>query len=360
MTRFLALADDAHTIATHARSEPSQSQPSQPAGSALSPPSAFCILIDDTSAVGGLSKCSLFSLATVIPQGASMQTPVRFSLGPPLLALLLWSLSGPAVASADEEKSVPIEEWHRLYKQRAVAAKAREDTDPPKELNIVSEAVQAFANPVRPGSQHGFVYVWTDEGRPRIIGAVWSALDPVDTTRRSLCYEFHSLSEHPLTVQLDQCNVRWTPREGYADWQQLQPASAPSEKRLARLTQMRRIAQEVQVENDTDESELRLLTQPVYRYPEDVGGALDGAIFSFVMGTDPEFFLWIEAREAKDGSRSWWIAPIRFTGTGLVLKHNGRVLWESPAWESFSRDKLYDFLYGVERFSNADAMPIGR
>jgi hypothetical protein len=289
-----------------------------------------------------------------------MQTSVTFSLSPPLLSLLVWGLCLPAAASADEERSAPIEEWNRLYKQRAVAAKASEETDPPRELSIVPEAVQAFANPVRPGSQHGVVYVWTDDGKPRVIGAVWSALDLTDRTRRNLCYEFHSLSEHPLTVQLDQCNVRWTPREGYAEWQQLQAAPAPSEKRIARLTQMRRIAHEFQVENNTDESELRLLTQPVYRYPEDVGGAVDGAIFSFVMGTDPEFFLWIEAREGKDGSRSWWMAPIRFTGTGLVVKRNGEVLWESPAWESFSRDKPYDFLYGVERFSNADGMPIGR
>src|SRR5262249_22945159 len=48
--------------------------------------------------------------------------------------------------------------------------------------------------------------------------------------------------------------------------------------------------------------DLRLLPQPVYRYSE-AGTILDGAVFIFVMGTDPECCLLVEAYRDNKGSR---------------------------------------------------------
>ena len=41
------------------------------------------------------------------------------------------------------------------------------------------------------------------------------------------------------------------------------------------------------------------LSQPLYRYGGDDSGVLDGGLFVFVQGTDPEVFLLIEARRPR-------------------------------------------------------------
>ncbi len=43
---------------------------------------------------------------------------------------------------------------------------------------------------------------------------------------------------------------------------------------------------------------LRLLSTPLYRYKEE-GKIADGVLFAFVMGTDPECNLLIEAQRAR-------------------------------------------------------------
>ena len=53
--------------------------------------------------------------------------------------------------------------------------------------------------------------------------------------------------------------------------------------------------------DSTDREELRLLPKPLYRYEPKAGPVIDGAVFAFVMGTDPESLLLIEA--VKSGGK---------------------------------------------------------
>jgi hypothetical protein len=96
-------------------------------------------------------------------------------------------------------------------------------------------------------------------------------------------------------------------------------------------------------------TELRLLPQPLYRYPDQTRGVIDGAVFAFVMATDPELFIVIEQRrDETSGKPGWRLAPARFTGESLRLARGQQTLWDSPQWE-YRRDRIYDFLYGVEQ-----------
>jgi hypothetical protein len=52
---------------------------------------------------------------------------------------------------------------------------------------------------------------------------------------------------------------------------------------------------------DGVDQELRLLSQPLYRYESTLPEVVDGALFTFVTGTDPELMLVIEARRAFPG-----------------------------------------------------------
>src|SRR5258707_988464 len=75
------------------------------------------------------------------------------------------------------------------------------------------------------------------------------------------------------------------------------------------------------------ESELRLLAQPLYRYElKDHPDLQDGAILSFVQGTDPEILMILEAR--RDGADSFWqYALARFSDRGLAVKHKDKEVW---------------------------------
>jgi hypothetical protein len=264
--------------------------------------------------------------------------------------LLLFLLAGtsPADDASDEEQR--IRRWRDLYSARAVAMTVEEMATPPTTPMLRPEPVLTFTNPVRPDALHGAAYVWTDRGVPRLIAAVWSAEDQKQRSQRNLCYEFFSLSEHPLEVHIDNSPVVWRPQKGGLEWIDLEGAPPPAGTRALRLTQMRRLAAGWEAMGHPGEAELRLLPQPVYRYPEDAPGAVDGAIFAFVMGTDPELFVLLEAvpGEAPKTAR-WRIAPARFTGSPLTLKRESTVLWSDPTWEDFNRERVYDFLYGIER-----------
>src|SRR5262249_6419104 len=56
---------------------------------------------------------------------------------------------------------------------------------------------------------------------------------------------------------------------------------------------------------------------------------VDGAIFAFAQGTDPEILLVLEARSEK-GKPIWQYALARFSDLPLVVKHKDTEVWRVP------------------------------
>ena len=71
---------------------------------------------------------------------------------------------------------------------------------------------------------------------------------------------------------------------------------------------------------------LRLLPKPIDRYGKAGGIPEDGALFAFVLGTDPESFLFIEARPGAKGLE-WQYAFAPMTCWALKAEHKGRPVW---------------------------------
>jgi hypothetical protein len=89
--------------------------------------------------------------------------------------------------------------------------------------------------------------------------------------------------------------------------------------------------------------DLRLLTKPIYRDSSADAGALsDGALFVFVLGTDPEVVLRIEARPDKRGEAQWHYALARMSYRALSAAHHGRAVWSAPPIALGRGSKLYD------------------
>jgi hypothetical protein len=79
-------------------------------------------------------------------------------------------------------------------------------------------------------------------------------------------------------------------------------------------------------DNRLGRQELRLLAQPLYRYSQPERGILDGAIFAFVLSTNPEFLVVMEA-QTIEGTARWMYSPARFTGRQCELRINDEQVW---------------------------------
>jgi hypothetical protein len=65
---------------------------------------------------------------------------------------------------------------------------------------------------------------------------------------------------------------------------------------------------------------------------------MDGGLYAFVAGTDPEAFLLLEAREESGSGKSWHYALARMNCDALTAKLDGTVV------ERFAsvRDRIFD------------------
>ena len=67
-----------------------------------------------------------------------------------------------------------------------------------------------------------------------------------------------------------------------------------------------------------------MMAQPIHRYAEEA--AMDGAVFAFVQGTDPEALLLLESRTGK-GSVRWHFAFAAACGWKLHDAYRRREVW---------------------------------
>jgi hypothetical protein len=227
-------------------------------------------------------------------------------------------------ASADPDRL--LDAWMALYQERAESLDMRVAGDPERRLELQKSALLRYTNPVRNVQQHGAVYVWTIDGRPSVVGSIWSAIDRMQPQLRRLNFEWHSLSADDITAERNG-SLLWTSGDPGVDWQALREFDPVAASRPLRLVQMRRIARLLTARIETGESELRLMDQPIYRYPEVVPGVEDGAVFAFVMGTDPELLVLLEATASDGDNARWRAACARFSNGPMQVSLKDREFW---------------------------------
>jgi hypothetical protein len=129
-------------------------------------------------------------------------------------------------------------------------------------------------------------------------------------------------------------SVVWTPAKRGLELRPIPGAPASADSAAMRLRQLRSLAQEFsgrQTNRRGVDSDMRLLAQPVYRYEKIKGDLIDGALFAFLQGTDPEVFLLIEARRTPEGdARVRYFGATRMHGINLRLYRGGREVWNAP------------------------------
>jgi hypothetical protein len=143
-------------------------------------------------------------------------------------------------------------------------------------------------------------------------------------------YEIASLSTQRIAAQRGP-DLRWTAKEPGLNLVAFKGVDGPAEKPARRLTQMKELHRRFTAhERGSVEGriELRPLSSPIFRYEEPRAGILDGAIFAFASGTNPEALLVLEAHTAKEGAATWHYALVQMTGEPVTVELDGKEVWK--------------------------------
>ncbi|MDR3636291.1 MAG: hypothetical protein P4L84_20985 [Isosphaeraceae bacterium] len=177
----------------------------------------------------------------------------------------------------------------------------------------------------------GAIFLWTNEtGRP--VVALQAFL--VDTGRDPgglWAHEFTSLALGPVTATR-KGRVAWSPTRPGMEFRSMPEAPRPAESVSQRLRQMRELAQGFRAFDNFKGkgwSELRMLATPIARYGKAGSDPLDGALFPFVMGTDPEVFLFLEVKPGN-ADHEWQYALAPMTVFEVKATYHDKPIWSLP------------------------------
>jgi hypothetical protein len=212
---------------------------------------------------------------------------------------------------------------------------AAEGAGPPFQLH--PQPVLRWSNPER-GQIYGNVFLWTANGRPQVVGSLFKWYSPFT----HMSHEFQSLSRTGLVATYREAEV-WRTAEHAVRFSAVPEAPKVAETSAGRLIQMRQAAMRLTAratDRDNNQHELRLLSKPVYRYelPPAEADLVDGALFVFVQGTDPEVWLQVEAQGQP---AVWHYALTRMNSITLTVNLDGREVWSEAAlpWADISAHK---------------------
>jgi hypothetical protein len=203
--------------------------------------------------------------------------------------------------------------WYQLYP----------DADAKEPAEVLS--VLRWANNAR-GSEDGVTVLYVHSGRPLAAACIYPWAGQLE-------HDFESLSRDKIVARRDG-EVVWQPEAAGVTFADVPEAPVPAATRPLRLRQMKTLAEKFRATllgwklDNTDREELRLLSRPLYRYEPKEGPVSDGAVFAFVMGTDPEVLLLLEA--VKEGETAkWQYAFARRTSGELEARFQDTVVWRA-------------------------------
>jgi hypothetical protein len=254
-----------------------------------------------------------------------------------LLGLLLWSVS--SVSAEDEPQSQQRLEFMKAAVEALEPQPAELKSKPA--FTFASKPLLRYSDPTRGGVRNeanvlldGSVWRLGTEGRPTALVTV--ELYQAANGSRALAFEFLSMSETTFSLKHKSERVRWDPADAALKLKVLPDAPKPASTAAARLVQMRQLARHFTAVERLNNVpiECRLLTQPVDRYQSPAEKIVDGAIFAYANGTNPELGVVFET----NGGR-WLYGIVRLTSAEATVALDGR---QVAAFERFNpRGDIY-------------------
>ncbi|HLJ11320.1 MAG TPA: hypothetical protein VKU82_09025 [Planctomycetaceae bacterium] len=166
--------------------------------------------------------------------------------------------------------------------------------------------------------------------------------------------EMHEFADvHPGPVELVRGRrTIWSPKERFARFQKLPDAPQPSTKAPLRLAQIKSMAERFEVidrfrqpNSEPQPEVLRMMARPTYRYGKDDEELVDGALFTYVLATDPEACLVIEIHR-RDDKYEWVYMFCPMTIYSLDAKLDGKPVWTKPEAMVFNNSAAPHYIAG--------------
>jgi hypothetical protein len=216
------------------------------------------------------------------------------------------------------------------------------------EKALTPTPVMRWRNVVRGQEGEAMMVVWPHNGRPIALASIypWNG---------KMTHEFDSLSRDNKLIAREKDRVIWSPQAAGVEFKDVPKGPKPAKTPAERLRQMKALAEGFQATmtgwaaNNSDQEVLRLLPRPLHRY--DLAGAkdpdpklIDGALFAFVLGTDPEVVLILEAVRMMEEA-TWQYACVRATSGGLEVKHGDELVWSAAKHPANRDPKLPHFAF---------------
>jgi hypothetical protein len=245
-------------------------------------------------------------------------------MSPPLYLALLAPLLAQAPPPGSRETDEPAARLE--FMKRSLADYVVHPIDDPRTtFRLQAEPIMRFTNPVG-NSRDGAIFFWLDAtDRP------WAATQ-VFLRRDGLWFhELTSLAPGRLIAE-SRLGPDWTPAQVGVAFEPVPDAPKPAETAERRMQQLRTLASGFSASDffqNQSWQQLRLLPKPLARFGKPGKDPIDGALFCFVLTTDPEVFLMIEARTGKDGPE-WQYAFAPMTTYAVKGSWKGQEAWSLP------------------------------
>ena len=219
-----------------------------------------------------------------------------------------------------------------------------------RRLPLRREPLTRWTDPNRDLSEAA-LWAWGARGRPYALVAIEHYVHPGRGTDAELWgFELMSLSNEPLEVEgtnevramnatsavdskpVLSGSIHWTPTPPGLTFHDVPDAPPPAQTAQARLLQMKELVKRFSavVHPGRGQSELQSTPDPIDRYSDAEAGQVDGAIFSFALGNNPEVIVLIEAQESAPGKGAWRYAVAQATAAAFKVAIDGKEVWAVP------------------------------
>jgi hypothetical protein len=242
------------------------------------------------------------------------------------------SFSGALTAAAQENAPKSSPEQRLIFARKAALEyRFRVGERGTPEVMLHAEPLLRWINKVV-REDDGMLFLWTEgeKGRPIATAQFFLVQDQWH-------HEFQSLSAGPFDARAEgEYAQRWTwePSRAGLTFVRADRIGPPADSANARLRQMKAIADRFTAAVDrngtfANREQLRLLTTPIYRYSATAQGILDGALFAFVQGTNPEVLMLIEADATAPAAKTWRYGFARMSCYFLRVHQGGQLVWKA-------------------------------
>lgn len=246
-----------------------------------------------------------------------------------VLAALFFTIPLPAEEPdsktvTPEQRAAHLEEMRGLAKSIRVFEVSAENR---VESKLLEQPALAYRDDTRK-LYDSTMWVWGTKGRPSAIIAV--EYYPQRPKGPKWLFEIVSLSTGRIAAEREP-ELNWKAREPGLKLQVLAGAPAPAEKATARLAQMRQLRRRFAAHERATiggRIELQALAAPLHRYQDPENGLLDGAVFAFANGTNPEVLWIIEAHATTGQKPSWQYGMAQMTGAEVFLELDEKQIWK--------------------------------